>query len=398
MLPQIPSYQTLGRKTGWRCWPGPRPFPLSHDRIRLYYLGRNAVYHGARALGLKPGDEILFPAYHSGTESAPLMYLGCNLRFYGVERDLSIDLDEIEAKIGPRTKAIYAIHFFGFQAPIEELRALADRHGLLLIEDVALSFLSQLGGRPLGTWGDASIFCLYKSLPTAAGGVLAINKPGVPLPPEPQRDGFYSELNLTLKHVVRHWELHGGPLGRLARRAVEKGSKPVTSGAKLQSPDSLDFEPELLDRGMGLLTRGLLRWFDYVSIAARRRKNYIWLANRLRNSGVAMLRERLPDGAVPLFFPILVDEKFPTVESLHRERIEAIPVWGIHHAYLHRGEFPGTEFLVNHAVEIPIFQDLTEGHLERIAGELIRHCRAPSEKLAPQPVQAAPAEELVAAD
>jgi dTDP-4-amino-4,6-dideoxygalactose transaminase len=363
----------------------------------LYYLGRNAVYHGARALGLKAGDEILFPAYHSGTESAPLMHLGCNLRFYEVARDLGIDLDEIEAKIGPQTKAIYAIHFFGFQAPIESLRALADRHGLLLIEDVALSFLSQLDGRPLGTWGDVSIFCLYKSLPTAAGGVLAVNKPGVQLPPAPVRGGFYSELNLTLKHVVRHWELHGGPLGQLARRAVEKCSKPVTSGAKLQSPDSLDFEAELLDRGMGLLTRGLLRWFDYRSIAARRRRNYIWLADRLRDSGVAMLREHLPEGAVPLFFPILVDEKFPTVETLHRVRIDAIPVWGIHHAYLRHGEFPGTEFLVNHAVEIPIFQDLEERHLERIAVELIRHCRARNENLIQQAAEAS-AEDLVAAE
>jgi len=397
MLPRIPSYQTLGRKTGWRWRSGSPPFPLSHDRVRLYYLGRNAVYHGARALGLKAGDEVLFPAYHSGTESAPLMYLGCDLRFYGVERDLRIDLDEIEAKIGPRTKAIYAIHFFGFQAPIEALRALADRHGLFLIEDVALSFLSEIDGRPLGTWGDVSIFCLYKSLPTAAGGVLAINKPGVPLPPEPRRGGFYSELNLTLKHVVRHWELHGGPLGRLARRAVEKCSKPVTTGARLQSPDSLDFEPELLDRGMGLLTRGLLRWFDYRLIAQRRRQNYIWLANRLHDSGVAMLREHLPDGAVPLFFPILVDEKFLSVEVLHRVKIEAIPVWGIHHAYLSRGEFPGAEFLVEHAIEIPIFQDLTERHLERIARELIRLCRARSEKLLTQS-ESAPAKELVAAD
>jgi dTDP-4-amino-4,6-dideoxygalactose transaminase len=396
MLPQIPSYQTLGRKTGWRCWPGQRPYPLSHDRIRLYYLGRNAVYHGAKALGLKPGDEILFPAYHSGTESAPLMYLGCNLRFYDVHRDLSIDLDEIEAMIGPQTKAIYAIHFFGFQAPIQELRELADRHGLFLIEDVALSFLSQFAGRPLGRWGDVSIFCLYKSLATAAGGVLAINKPGVPLPPAPASGGFYSELNLTLKHVVRHWELHGGPLGRLARRAVMRFSKPVTRGAKLQSPDSLDFEPELLDRGMGLLTRGLVRWFDYESVAARRRKNYALMARRLRNSGVAMLRERLPEGAVPLFFPILVDEKFPAVETLHRVNIDAIPVWGIHHPYLRRGEFPGTEFLVNHAVEIPIFQDLTEAHLERIAGELIRLCRARSDGLL-MPVDAS-AEELVTAE
>src|SRR5688572_13434497 len=194
---RIPCYQTLGRRTGWR-WQrtSQLPYPLSHPRIRNYRLGRNAVFHGAKALGLGAGDEILFPAYHSGTEASPLMFLGCLLRFYGVSADLTLDLNEIEAKIGPNTRAIYVIHFFGFQAPIEALRALADRHGLLLIEDVALGFLGDIDGRPLGTWGDISIFCLYKSMPVGLGGVLAVNKPGALLPPQPLARGFYSDLNL----------------------------------------------------------------------------------------------------------------------------------------------------------------------------------------------------------
>ena len=87
MPPFIPSYQTLGPRSGW-TWQrrDALPYPLSHDRTREYFLGRNAIYHGARALGLKAGDEVLFPAYHSGTESAPLMHLGCRLKFYGVDR------------------------------------------------------------------------------------------------------------------------------------------------------------------------------------------------------------------------------------------------------------------------------------------------------------------------
>ena len=381
---QIPTYQTLGRKTGWR-WQrrSQLPFPLNHGRIRAYSLGRNAVFHGAKALGLGPNDEVLFPSYHSGTEAAPLMHLGCKLRFYGVESDLSVNLHEIEAKVGPRTKAIYVIHFFGFQAPIQAIRALADRRGLLVIEDVALGFLGEIGGRPLGTWGDVSIFCFYKSLPVGAGGALAVNNADVPLPPEPERGGFYSDLNLAVKHVIHHWELHGGVVGRLARKAVEECCKRLVRRAQLElsSPESLLFEPELLDRGMGVITRTLLKYFDYDSVIDRRRANYAWLARRLKNTSVAMLREDLPVGSVPLFFPILVEDKFRTVDALHRAGIEAVPVWGIHHPYLRPGEFPGTEFLVDHAVEIPIFQDLTEHHLERIARGVIRFCQAPRPRL-----------------
>src|SRR5687768_16167461 len=66
MLSTIPAYQTLGRKSGWRWQSAAElPYPLCHDRVRYYYLGRNAVYHGAEALGLHAGDEVLFPSYHS---------------------------------------------------------------------------------------------------------------------------------------------------------------------------------------------------------------------------------------------------------------------------------------------------------------------------------------------
>ena len=380
MLASIPAYQTLGRKSGWR-WQrrSALPYPLSHDRVRYYYLGRNAVYHGALALGLKAGDQVLFPSYHSGTEAAPLMHLGCDLRFYGVGRELEIDLAEIESLIGPRTTAIYAIHFFGFPGPIEQLRKLADKHGLYLIEDVALGLLGHVEGRPLGTWGDISIFCMYKSLPVAVGGALAVNNPAISLPPQPRGGRLYSEVNLTAKRIVHHWELHGGPVGHLARLAVERCFRAtrVKGNFALESPEELDFDPGLLDSGMGRLTRGLLRWLNYASIAQRRRANYEWLSKRLKENGVALLRDDLPPGSVPLFLPILVEDKFGTVAALAQEKIDAIPVWGIHHRYLQRGMFPGTEFLVNHAVEIPIFQDLSERHLERIARAVITHARRP---------------------
>ena len=385
MLSTIPAYQTLGRKSGWRWQSAAElPYPLCHDRVRYYYLGRNAVYHGAKALCLQAGDEVLFPSYHSGTEAAPLLYLGCKLRFYSVDRNLDIDLDEIKSLIRTRTKAIYAIHFFGFPTLIEQLRKLADDHGLYLIEDAALGLLGDVNDRPLGSWGDIGVFCLYKSLPVAVGGMLAINNPAVPLPPPPRGGRFYSELNLTTKRLIHHWDLHGGRIGHVARRTVEGCFNLSLAKAKIpvRSPEHLAFDPDLLDRGMGRLSRGLLKLLDYESIALRRRANYTWLTNRLEGTGVALVREDLPAGAVPLFLPILVEDKFGTVAALAQAKVEAVPVWGIHHRYLPRGKFPGTEFLVNHAVEIPIFQDLAEQHLERIARAVIDYARWPDAELA----------------
>ena len=385
MLSFIPSYQTLGPLSGWK-WNRREalPYPLNHDRTRFYYLGRNAIFHGAKACGLGPGDEVLFPSYYSGTESAPLRHLGCQLTYFGVQHDLSIDLDEIEAKITPRTRAIHAIHFHGFPTAIEELRQLADRHDLVLIEDVALSFLSCLGDRPLGTWGDFSIFCIYKTMPVGNGGLLSFNRQDVPLPEPARGSSLYSELNLTAKHVLNHIDLRGRLVGTITRRTIERCLQAAVAirRPRLESPDTLDFEEPMLPRAMGPITRRLIPYFDYQHTAERRCSNYGWMVERLRGRGIGILHEQLPPGAVPLFFPVLVEDKFGTVDAMRRQKIDAIPVWGIHHPELPRGEFPGTEFLVNHLVEIPIHQDLTERHLDRIARALIEirpGCPEPAE-------------------
>src|SRR5262249_37144331 len=95
-------------------------------------------------------------------------------------RNLQPDLDALRrlARSGPRV--IYAIQYLGWAQPIDEIRAFCREHGSLLVEDCALSMLSEHRGEPLGTFGDFSIFCLYKTLPVPKGGVLAQNRGMLP--------------------------------------------------------------------------------------------------------------------------------------------------------------------------------------------------------------------------
>jgi hypothetical protein len=378
MQTMIPYFPTLGPRAGWKTQHrAALPYPLSHDRVRRYYMGRSGVYYGSAALGLKPGDEVLLPSYHSGTETAPLAHYGCRLKFYGVSRDLNIDLDEIEDKISPATRALYAIHFIGFPGPVAELRAMADRHGIVLIEDCAQAFLSRWGGRSLGTWGDASVFCVYKSLPIAAGGVLAINNDSMPAPLAPRSIGLYSELNLTAKHLLNYLSLHGGAAGARLRWLAQRLAGGVVATTKLEcvTPEAMAFDPSVLDWGLGPISAWLLRYFDYDAIARRRRENYRWLADRLIAAGLSPVRDSLPDDTVPLFLPLFVPNKFETVARLRHEGVMAVPFWGRHHEHLPRGEFRDTEFLVDHVIELPIYQDLTVDHLERVADVVLRHTR-----------------------
>jgi len=126
------------------------------------------------AIGIGPGDEVIVPATTmSATATACLFYGGIPV-FADIEDEtFCIDLDSIEAEIGPRTRAIVAVNLFGHPARLAELRELADRRGIYLVEDAAQSPLSFENGRRAGTVGHIGVFSLnyHKHIHTGEGGV-----------------------------------------------------------------------------------------------------------------------------------------------------------------------------------------------------------------------------------
>jgi hypothetical protein len=148
----IPALPTL--------WPGmlaplavsrPPAFPFGAKRMTRFYLARNAVYHGAKLIGL-PGHEVLVPAYHHGVEVGALAAAGAIPRFVRVDARMRLDLEDLEAKIGPRTRALYVIHYAGFAQPMDDVMAVARRHGLPVVEDCALSLFAAEGRARSGRW------------------------------------------------------------------------------------------------------------------------------------------------------------------------------------------------------------------------------------------------------
>src|SRR5688572_15414464 len=102
-----------------------------------FFQARNAIYHSLTLLGIEPGSEVLVPSYICRAAVDPLLAYGLNVRFYAVKQDCSLDLDDIKAKITPRTQAVMVVHYFGFPQPTLALRRLCDFQGLALIEDCA---------------------------------------------------------------------------------------------------------------------------------------------------------------------------------------------------------------------------------------------------------------------
>lgn len=134
----------------------------------------------AQALGFGPDDEIVCTAFSFWSTISAQVARGVRVRFADVDPDtMNIDPATIEAQITPRTKAIYLVHYGGNPARLDEVRAIADRHGLLVLEDCchAPGALSQ--GRPIGG-GDVCCFSFhsYKNITTLGeGGMVTTGDP-----------------------------------------------------------------------------------------------------------------------------------------------------------------------------------------------------------------------------
>jgi dTDP-4-amino-4,6-dideoxygalactose transaminase len=142
-----------------------------------------ALHLAYLAAGVGPGDEVIVPSFTMAATASAVLYCGGTPVFADIlgRHDLSIDPAEVEARIGPKTKAVCVVHFAGYAGKIAELRELCDRHGLALIEDVAHAPSATVDGRKLGTWGMAGAFSFFsnKILSSGEGGLLATDDDAV---------------------------------------------------------------------------------------------------------------------------------------------------------------------------------------------------------------------------
>jgi dTDP-4-amino-4,6-dideoxygalactose transaminase/CelD/BcsL family acetyltransferase involved in cellulose biosynthesis len=121
-------------------------------------------------------NNILLPSYLPAKLYRITLACGFTPKSYSIDRCLNFDTEEIKSLIDRGTKAIFAIHYFGYPAKIKELREIADRHHLILIEDCAHVIYAREAGRIIGTWGDFAIFSSRKMLILPEGGYLVLNK------------------------------------------------------------------------------------------------------------------------------------------------------------------------------------------------------------------------------
>jgi perosamine synthetase len=137
-----------------------------------------ALHLAAMALDLKAGDEVIIPAFTWVTSAHCAEYVGARAVFADIDlATYNLAPAAFEAAITSKTRAVVVVHLFGLAAPMDEIRSIAGRHGIRIIEDAACAIGTTYKGRPVGALGDVGCFSFHprKIITTGEGGAVTTN-------------------------------------------------------------------------------------------------------------------------------------------------------------------------------------------------------------------------------
>lgn len=349
-------------------------FPMSVPDHMYFHRARNAIYHLFRSLKLGPGETVLVPDYHNGNEVQAIRAAGVAVRFYRIGRNLEVDLEHLtQLARTTRARVVFVIHYFGWPQPVKELMALCEAQGMVLVEDCALSLLSETLGRPLGSFGRYATFCLYKTLPVPNGGVLVANDGGLDglgdLALEPCRVATRAGRTVDLMlEWLRGRAFAPGAAGFAVKRAAGR----AMTGLRVPRVPfgDIGFDLGSVNVAVAPLSRMLLDRFDYDEVRRRRRRNFQMLRDRLHGR-TALLPLELEAGTCPLIFPLLVPDKPGAASALQADGISAMEFWNGGDPDTRGSEHGDAWYLREHLVELPIHQDITPEQIDYMAQRVL---------------------------
>jgi UDP-4-amino-4-deoxy-L-arabinose-oxoglutarate aminotransferase len=307
------------------------------------------------ALDIGPGDEVITPSLTWVSTANMITLIGATPVFVDVDRDtLMVSAEQVAAAITPRTKAIVPVHYAGASCDLAPLRALAQQHGVALIEDAAHAAGTRYQGESIGQRGTAIFsFHAIKNLTCAEGGMLVTD-------------------DATLAERVRRLKFHGLAVDAFDRHAL--GRKPQ---AQVQEPG---FKYNLSDIHAALALVQLDRLGD---INSRRRLLAQAYTQRLAALPVAPLA--LPKYAQTHAWHLYILRICPERCGLDREAfmagLKARGIGtGIHFTATHLHSWyrerwpalslPNSEWNSARLCSIPLFPDMTLADVDRVVGAI----------------------------
>jgi len=167
--------------------------------------GTAALHLALLAAGCGPGDEVILPSLNFVAAANAVAHTGATPVFCDVSGpdDLNLDPDDLEAAVGPKSKAVLVLHYGGFPCDMDAVQEIAERRGLLVIEDAAHAPGATWRGRKCGALGLAGCFSFFsnKNLPVGEGGMVVTDD-----------DAVAERVRLLRSHgmTTLTWEKHRG--------------------------------------------------------------------------------------------------------------------------------------------------------------------------------------------
>ena len=360
-------------------------FPLNSKNSFLFYSARYAIWAGIKALGITPEQNILMPAYNCGTEIDPVLDLNIQIKYYRIKRNMTIDIEYLKKQIDSKTAAIFVIHYMGFPQPLEKVKEICDTNGLFLIEDCAHAFLSANGSGNLGTYGDMSVFSIRKTLPIPNGGALVFNNDNFKFEEKLKKGGSFSTF-FTAIELLKNKTPQNDPglrdkladmtfrtlafmnyIFRLKLRVFKKLSPYKGLALVHINYWCREFNRELAKWKISAFSERIMSNTDYQKIKEKRRDNFEYLLKKLpQKQDVEVVYKTLPEGVCPLFFPLIVKDRQHYYQKLRERDITAFQYWQQKHEAVPWDKFPDAVFLKQHVLGLPVHQDISFDHLDRI--------------------------------
>jgi len=313
-----------------------------------------ALFLALHAAGIGPGDEVITPSLTFIASANAVVHAGASPVLVDVEpATCNLDPAAVEAAVGPRTRAILAVHQLGVPADLEALGAIARRHGLLLLEDAACAAGSRERGRPVGGSGNVCAFSFHprKVISTGEGGMLTL-------------------ADAALAGRLRRLRHQGMSLSDLERHRAGR--------AIVETYPEVGYNFRLSDLQAAVGVAQLPRLAGFV--AERRR-----LAARYAAAfaGSRACPQRAPAWAEPNFQSYLVrlggadaGSRQRILDALHRRGIGARRgLMAVHREPAYRDRpprfpLPHSEALEATALVLPIFPGLADADQDRVVREL----------------------------
>jgi perosamine synthetase len=310
--------------------------------------GTTALHLALAAMGIGPGDEVIVPVLTYIASANAVRYCGAEPVFVDVDDSMNIDPALIEAAITPRTRAIMPVDLYGNPADLPAVRAVAARHGLLVVQDAAEAHGAEVDGRRVGSMADATSFSFFgnKIVTTGEGGAVTTDD-----------DALAARLRLLRGQGMdpqrRYWFPEVGFNYRMTNVAAAIGV------AQLER-----FEQMLATRDR-IATRydALLQDLPDVTLPAQRpgtrRVNWMYTVT-------------LDD--------LTLEQRDAVIRGLAEDGIETRPVFHpLHHLPPYEqehGRYPVAERLGATGISLPTHVGLSDADLEQVASRLAAHVEA----------------------